>query len=220
LPSDPPFRGWSDEALAFYRGLEADNSKSYWTAHKPVFDAQVYAPMEALVSELEPVLGVGRIMRPYRDIRFTKDKSPYRTALGARIGDGYVQISAGGLRAGCGSYHLAPDQLGRYREAVDRESTGVQLVGVIDTIRSHDIEVSGADPLRTAPRGYSPDHARIELLRYKGVIAWKRWPVEPWLASAAAKDRVLELLATTAPLMQWLNTHVGASTEPPRRRFG
>jgi uncharacterized protein (TIGR02453 family) len=217
--SDPPFRGWGDEALAFYRGLEAENSKSYWTANKHVFDEQVYAPMAALVSELEPVLGFGKIMRPYRDIRFSKDKSPYRTGLGARIGDGYVQISAGGLRAGCGFYHLAPDQLGRYREAVDRESTGSQLAQVIDAIKGHDIEVSGAEPLKTAPRGYSPDHARIEL-RYKGVIAWKRWPVEPWLASAAAKDRVLGLLATTAPLMSWLKTEVGPSTEPPRRRFG
>ena len=81
----------------FYEGLEADNSKAYWTAHKPVFDAQVQAPMDALVAELEPVLGPGRVMRPYRDIRFTKDKSPYRTALGARVGDGYIQISARGL---------------------------------------------------------------------------------------------------------------------------
>ncbi len=218
--SDQPFRGWGDEALAFYRGLEADNSKTYWTAHKHEFDEYVYAPMEALVSELEPQLGEARIMRPYRDIRFSKDKSPYRTGLGSRIGDGYVQISAAGLRAGSGYYHLAPDQLTRYREAVDRESSGIRLESVIAEVRRNDIEVSGADPLKTAPRGYSPDHARIELLRYKGVIAWKRWPIEPWLATARAKDRVVELLATTEPLMDWLKSEVGPSAEPPRRRFG
>ena len=75
--------------------------------------------MLALVAELEPRLGPGKVMRPYRDIRFTKDKSPYRTALGARVGDGYIQISARGLGAGCGYYHLMLDQLARCRSAVD-----------------------------------------------------------------------------------------------------
>ena len=166
--SDQPFRGWGDEALAFYRGLEADNSKTYWTAHKHEFDEYVYAPMEALVSELEPQLGEARIMRPYRDIRFSKDKSPYRTGLGSRIGDGYVQISAAGLRAGSGYYHLAPDQLTRYREAVDRESSGIRLESVIAEVRRNDIEVSGADPLKTAPTRLLPRPCSDRTLALQG----------------------------------------------------
>jgi uncharacterized protein (TIGR02453 family) len=215
-----PFEGWSDEALAFYAGLEADNSKSYWTAHRATFDAGVHAPMAALLDELEARFGSGRIMRPYRDIRFSKDKRPYRTALGAMVGDSYVQISARGLGAGSGFYHLAPDQLERYRTAVDADDTGELLVGVIAAVESHDVEVAGTDALKTVPRGYPVDHPRIELLRYKGLIAWRQWPVERWLGTAAAKDRIVELLDQTAPLREWLRSNVGATTEARRRRPG
>jgi DnaJ-class molecular chaperone len=86
------FEGWPPEAFAFYAGLEADNAKPYWTAHRATFDTVVHAPLAALVEELEPRFGPGRILRPYRDVRFAKDKSPYRTSHGAMIGDVYVQV--------------------------------------------------------------------------------------------------------------------------------
>ena len=69
----------------------------------------------------------------------------------------------------------------------------------------------GYDPLKTAPRGYAADHPRIRLLRYKGVVTWKQWPVEPWLGTAAAKRRVAEFLAASRPLCAWLNANVGQS---------
>ena len=70
------FHGWKVEALEFFEGLEADNSKAYWQRHKDVYDTIVRAPMEELLAELEPEFGEGRIFRPYRDIRFSRDKSP------------------------------------------------------------------------------------------------------------------------------------------------
>ena len=92
------FRGWPNEALDFYEGLEADNSKTYWTAHRSVYDEKVLAPMNALLAELEPEFGAGKIFRPYRDVRFSADKSPYKTAIGATLElGGYVQLSAKGL---------------------------------------------------------------------------------------------------------------------------
>ncbi len=212
------FDGWPLEAIAFYAGLEADNSKAYWTAHKAVFEAGVRAPMEALVAELEPRYGAARIMRPYRDVRFSADKSPYRTALGAMLGDGYVQISARGLGVGSGYYHLMADQLDRYRAAVDADDSGAELAHAVEGIRSAGVDVSGAEPLKTAPRGYPADHPRIDLLRYKGIVAWRQWPVEPWLSTATARDRVVEVLEIAAPLRAWLTTRVGPTTEPPRRR--
>jgi hypothetical protein len=112
------FRGWKVEALEFFEGLEVDNSKSYWQAHKNVYDDVVRAPMEELLAELEPDFGQSKIFRPYRDIRFSKDKSPYKTAIGATVGDGYVQLDARGLAAGSGMWEMAPDQLERYRAAV------------------------------------------------------------------------------------------------------
>jgi uncharacterized protein (TIGR02453 family) len=212
------FAGFPPQALEFFAGLEADNSKAYFTAHRATFDEAVHAPLTALVAELEPRFGPGRVMRPYRDIRFTKDKRPYRTALGAMLRDGYVQISARGLGVGSGAYHLARDQLVRYRAAVADDASGTALEDLADAIEAREIDVAGTDPLRTAPRGYANDHPRIELLRFRGLIAWKGFAVEPWLATAAAKERVVEVLDATAPLRAWLTEHVGESAEEPRGR--
>jgi uncharacterized protein (TIGR02453 family) len=212
------FAGFPAQAIDFYAGLEADNTKAYWTANRAVFDEAVHAPLAALVVELEPRFGPARIMRPYRDVRFTTDKRPYRTSLGAMLRDGYVQISARGLGVGSGAYHLASDQLARYRAAVDDDASGAALEELVDDIEAREIDVAGTDPLRTAPRGYARDHPRIELLRFRGLIAWKGFEIEPWLTTAAAKERVAEVLDATAPLRAWLAAHVGGSAEEPRGR--
>ena len=126
------------------------------------------------------------------------------------IGTGYVQLSAGGLAAGDGMYGMSPGQLGRYRRAVASDLSGPELERVIAGIQDHGIGVSGRDVLKTAPRGYPADHPRIGLLRYKGVVAWNQWPVEPWLETAEARDRVAGFLRTTRPLSRWLGANVGA----------
>ena len=77
------FSGWPAEALDFYEGLTADNSRSYWARHKQVYEEQVLGPMTDLVDELAPEFGEPKIFRPYRDIRFSKDKTPYKTQIAA-----------------------------------------------------------------------------------------------------------------------------------------
>ena len=205
------FSGWPEEALDFYDGLAADNSKTYWTMHKQVYDAAVLRPMTELVEELAPEFGEAKIFRPYRDVRFSKDKTPYKTHIGAMVGRGYVQFSAQGLAVGDGMYGMAPDQLDRYREAVASGRTGGELEDVIAAIEKRGIGVAGRDVLKTAPRGYPADHPRIGLLRCKGLVAWKEWPVEGWLETEAARDRVAGFLRTTRPLGTWLAENVGSS---------
>jgi uncharacterized protein (TIGR02453 family) len=212
------FQGWPEVALDFYDGLEADNSKAYWTANKATYEASVLSPMTELLDELAADFGEGKIFRPYRDVRFSKDKSPYKTAIGAVVGDGYIQLSAKGLAAGNGMYSMAPDQLERYRQAVASDVTGVELVAVISAVERHKITVHGHEVLKTAPRGYPADHPRIELLRYKGVVAWQEWPVEPWLTTPEARKHITGFLVATKALAAWLAAHVGASIAEPSRR--
>ena len=206
------FSGWGDEALEFYEGLAADNSKTYWTRQKAVYEDKVLRPMMELLDELGPEFGESKIFRPYRDIRFSKDKTPYKTHLGAMLGGGYIQLSAQGLAAGDGMYGMASDQVGRYREAVAADRTGGELEQIIATIEKQDIGVHGRDALKTVPRGYPADHPRGELLRYKGIVAWREWPPEPWLETAEAKDRIAGFLRATRPLGDWLAANVGPST--------
>jgi len=206
------FRGWPTEALEFYEGLEADNSKTFWLAHKEVYEKQVLAPMTELLAELEPEFGAGKIFRPYRDVRFSVDKSPYKTAMGATLElGGYVQFSARGLAAGSGRYHLEADELDRYRKAVADDATGAPLAKLVAALNRKGIETAAHDSLKTVPRGYPKDHPRAELLRGKGLIAWKEWPAAAWMETAAAKKRVVDFLRAARPLRDWLDANLDAN---------
>ncbi len=205
------FRGWPAEALEFFEGLEADNSKTYWQQHKAVYETAVRAPMEELLAELAPEWGEGRIFRPYRDVRFSADKSLYKTHIGAMVGDGYVQLTADGLGAGAGMWEMPPDQLERYRQAVSEDRSGTKLARIVAEARAAGLDTTGHEVLKTAPKGYPKDHPRIELLRCKGLIAWRDWPAGAWLGTPQAKDRVVEFFRLSRPLNQWLRTQVGPS---------
>ena len=212
------FRGWPVEALEFFEGLEEDNSKAYWQRNKDVYETLVRAPMEGLLAELEPQWGKGHIFRPYRDVRFSKDKSPYKTNIAAVIGDGYIQLTANGLGVGSGMYQMAPDQLERFRRAVDDDRSGKRLVAILTKAREAGLRAEGHDILKTTPKGYPKDHPRVELLRYKGLITWREWPAAAWLGTRKAKDRIVSFLQDSKPLNAWLRTNVGPSTLPDDRR--
>ncbi|AEV83682.1 hypothetical protein ACWT_2759 [Actinoplanes sp. SE50] len=204
------FRGWPVEALEFYEGLGADNSKTYWTRHLAFYEEQVRGPMLELLAALEPEFGPGKVFRPYRDVRFSKDKTPYKTHLGAWLeSGGYLQLSADGLAAGSGYYRMDPGQLDRFRRAIANDVTGIQLTTLITDIERTGISVVGRDTLKTAPRGYPKDHPRIDLLRHKGLITWREWEPAAWLGTAAAQKRVVEFLRAGLPLRHWLDDHVG-----------
>ncbi len=201
------FQGWPAEAVEFYQGLEADNSKVYWQAHRSGYDDLVRRPMVQLLAELGTEFGEGRIFRPYRDVRFSADKSPYKTAIAATLaGGGYVQFSADGLAAARGMYSLAPDQLERYRRAVGDDPSGEQLVAIVAGVRRAGIDVTGHGMLKTAPRGWPKDHPRVDLLRHKGLVTWQDWPAEQ---SSQAPRLVTDFLRASAPLHGWLSAYVG-----------
>ncbi|HKT55200.1 MAG TPA: DUF2461 domain-containing protein [Microbacterium sp.] len=212
------FPGWPDAAVEFYRGLEADNSKSFWTEHRAVYDAEVLAPMQALLADLTDEFGEAKIFRPNRDIRFSADKSPYKTSISAMLGNGYVEFSARGLGVGAGCHMMAADQLERMRAAIADDGSGAELVDILAGLEAADIEVMVRDRLKTAPRGYPKDHPRADLLRNKDLAAWKHWPAdEPWMRTDEVPARIAEVLRTARPLVRWLDANVGDSTLERRR---
>ncbi len=203
------FRGWPIEAVEFYEGLEADNSKVYWQEHKVVYEQQVKAPMEELLAELADEFGEGKLFRPYRDVRFSADKTPYKTTCAATLGKGYVAFSADGLSVGSGLYMPEPAALARFRAAVDADDTGTELAAIVADLHRAGYQTMAHEVLKTAPRGFPKDHPRIELLRHKGLAMMKSWPVGAWLGTRKAKDRVVTALRAAAPLNEWLARHVG-----------
>lgn len=204
------FAGWPVEAVEFYEGLEVDNSKAYWQAHKEVYDRAVRAPMEQLLAELSDEFGEGRIFRPHRDVRFSADKSPYKTNCAATLGDGYVSLSAEELMVASGLYMAEPRDLECYRAAVDDEKSGSELAGIVAALRTAGYQITAHDVLKSTPRGFPREHPRIDLLRLKGVAMTRSWSVGAWLGTRHAKDRIVTGLRAAAPLNQWLARHVHA----------
>ena len=212
------FSGFPEEALVFYEGLEADCTKAYWNDHKPVYERAVKAPLEALLAELGPEFGEAKIFRPYRDVRFSKDKTPYKTHAAAVVeGDGalYVQLGADGLYVGGGYWHTSSDQVQRLRAAVDDDLSGRRLQAVLDRLEGW--EVLG-ERLQRLPRPYSPDHPRADLLRHKSLAAGLRFEPAPWLHAPECAVRVAQAWRQVLPLNAWLAQHVGPTRTPQRAR--
>lgn len=204
------FTGIPDDALEFYEGLEADNSKTYWSAHKDVYEKAVREPLRALCEKLAPEFGEVYLFRPYRDVRFAKDKSPYKTNQGATVGPYYVHLDAAGLSVGAGYYQMASDQIERFRQAVDDDKSGKALGKVVKQARAAGYTVGG-DTLKTKPRGYDADHPRIELLRHRSLTGWRELGAPDWLHTVATVDHVSAAWRELAPLRSWLDKFVGPS---------
>src|SRR4051795_879989 len=125
-----------------------DNTRSFWEAHKAVWTDAVKAPMTALTDALAPEFGTPKVFRPFRDVRFAKDKTPYKTHQGAFVAAGpacgwYVEVSARGVRAGSGFYAASGADLARIRASIDHEATGTQLERVLAKLAKAGFEVSG-----------------------------------------------------------------------------
>ena len=206
------FDGFSTAALDFYEDLEDDNSKAFWSANKQVYDKEVRAPMLALLERLAPEFGAGKAFRPYRDVRFAADKTPYKTHQGGYVAHGdttgyYVEVNAAGVRVGAGCYHLEGPTLQRYRDAVDDDRLGAELEDVVRRLRAAGYEIGG-DRLRTRPRGVAADHPRLELMRHRGLFAGRSYGSEPWLHTAGLSDRVAADWRAMSPLVDWMADHV------------
>jgi uncharacterized protein (TIGR02453 family) len=204
------FDGIPLTALDFYEDLEADNSKAFWLAHKHVYESAVRAPLEALVAELAPEFGAGKMFRPYRDVRFSKDKTAYKTQQGVWFGEAstYVAVSAEGLFVAGGYWQTSSEQVTRLRRAVADDVAGPALERALDAVRKAKFELNG-EQLTRVPAGYEKDHPRAELLRYKSLTGHRQFGAPTWLTTKRAKAEVVKAWRALAPLTGWLDTHVG-----------
>ena len=201
------FRGWPEEFQPFFIGLELDNSKRYFEAHRQTYESAVKAPMVALVESLAADYGEGKVFRANRDIRFSRDKSPYKTNIAATAGmnghGGYISLDARGLTVAAGRYELTPQQLAKYRKQVAAEATGSQLAAIVAKLEKAGYGIGG-EALKRVPSGLPQDHPRARLLRHKILYVHKNFGLQPWLGSTAARQHVVKVFADAEPLNDWL----------------
>ena len=205
------FTGFPSAGLDFYDDLEVDNTKSFWEKHKAVYAESVKGPMTALCAALEQEFGTAKIFRPYRDVRFAKDKTPYKTHQGAfvRVGDStgwYVELSPRGIRTGGGFYEASGPRLAAFREAVAHDRFGPELAKILEALERKGFEIGG-DRLKTTPRGYAADHPRIELLRHRSLTAGHPLGFEPVIHTPQVLELVRDDWRAMRPLVEWCGRH-------------
>jgi uncharacterized protein (TIGR02453 family) len=224
---DATFDGFRLETFDWFAGLQADNSNAWFTTHRDTYDHAVRGPLEALLEQLADELG-GRVklFRQHRDVRFSADKSPYKTTTYGLILDRpdglpslYAQLSATGFFAGTGYHLLAADQLERFRDAIADNTTGPELERAIAGAHGAGVETFG-EALKTAPRGYPRDHPRVQLLRHKSLVAGRRLtPGAKGIPRDAALEHCRGTWAACVPLNRWLDERVGPSELPLPARY-
>lgn len=213
MAEPPAFTGIPSAALDFYDDLEIDNTRSFWTAHRDVYESAVRAPMLALAAALEPEFGAAKVFRPYRDVRFAKDKTPYKTHQGVFVPRGpatgwYVEVAAPGVRVGVGFYEASGPRLARIREAIADDRRGRDLERLLAALTADGWEVGG-DRLKTSPRGYDADHPRIALLRHRSMTLGKTYGFEPFIHSPELLDRVRADWRAASSFVEWVCDNAG-----------
>ncbi|WP_138417562.1 DUF2461 domain-containing protein [Sinomonas gamaensis] len=207
------FEGFPSESLAFYAELEENNTREWWLDHKDVYERAIRGPMLALLDELSGEFGEGKAFRPNRDIRFSKDKSPYKTAQGgyAATSEGtgyYLHLDATGIAVGGGCHMATPPKTARLRSAIDAPASGEELERIVEALRGAGYSIEGERTQRV-PREFEADHPRAELLKHKSLTAGKVLGAPEWLDTPEALDRIRAHWTELRPLVEWLNEHVG-----------
>ena len=206
---------WPPEALEFFRDLEDNNDREWFRANRHRYDEYVVGPARELADKLSD-LGQAHFFRPYNNLRF-RPGPPLKEHLGVAIGYGgaggfYFDLSLDGLLIAAGLWHPAPDQLARFRAAIDdgRKARAFER-GLAAAERGG---LAAADPeLRRAPRGYPMDHPRLHRLRMKRLTVSRRHPLEPWLHKPTCDERVRSEMVAARPLVKWLAETVGPSAQ-------
>jgi uncharacterized protein (TIGR02453 family) len=218
------FAGMPDEGLAFLEDLEDRNTKEFFDAHKRVFTEQVQAPFVALVEaaasrlgRAAPDLGSPKVFRIYRDLRFSKDKTPYKTSMSASVphrpagqaeGKGvdtgyYVNVGPAGLYVASGLYHPDRSALERARAAIADPDTGGELEAILRRAAAKGLQ-PWLNPLQRMPRPWPADHPRADLLKARSLILNRQHDRAPWLRTPELLDRLVADWRAMVPFNNWL----------------
>ncbi len=223
-----PFRGFADPGGRFFEELTLHNDRDWFESHRDQYQEGWLEPMQALFagvrSRLARVYPGDAIARPkvfriHRDIRFSKDKTPYKTHIGglltlAAAAGGRTQVVVPAARyfhvshtevfAAAGLYGMDPATLATHRKALLDPRRGKELTRILAPLRKKGFAIEARESLKRPPPGVDPEHPRVDLLRMKGLIAVSPELPRRLLASARLVDRLVAFATACAPLNRWL----------------
>lgn len=223
------FNGISRRAMTFLSDLRDDNNRDWFSANRSVYEETIKIPAERLLRILAPRLEVlaghpvtGKIFRIHRDIRFSKDKSPYNAHLHMAFAEGgrgpgmkceesgfYLALEPERLTLGAGVFELAGGALDNYRKAVADGSKGEAIAKIVAGLTASGFRLEGLE-LKRVPVPFEPDHPRADLLRRKGLSVWRDVTDETVISSPAFLRTCLATFETLVPLHRWIMATVEA----------
>jgi len=219
------FAGFADGEARFFRALARNQSREWFAAHRDEYDQGWLRPMQALLHEarerIAPFftredLAPPKVFRIHRDVRFSKDKSPYKTHIGGLVpiagtggGPGatcavYFHVAADELFLASGQYVMDGSQLQQFRAALLDERRGNEVGRLLGKLTRAGFTVGSYDELQRVPRGFDPDHPRAALLKRKGLIVAAPPPARSLLVSRKLVDHLVAQVKRAAPLVEWL----------------
>lgn len=211
MPVDP-FARLIPDARAFVADLSANNRRDWFAGHKDRYEADLKAPALALMDRMAQERGGGlvpKLFRPRRDIRFSRDKTPYHTHLHMIWGLGgtgpdrvalMFGIAPGYVTAGGGAMGFAKPALDLWRRAVD-STHGADLADALERLSGDGFRLDDAD-LKRVPAPYPADHPRGDLLRRKRLLVWRDLPEPAHRAPLAALHAVFDALQPVLDRLQ------------------
>ncbi len=213
------FTGFPEAALDFYAELSHNNTREWWNEHRNIYRDAVDTPLRELAELLADEFGEAKIFRPYRDVRFSNDKSPLKTHQGMVIvpDDGpslYLQLSADGLYLAGGWYEPTKTQLGLWRNAADTPELATAFDKEIARVRRAGYELMDAPLLKTAPRGWPRDHPRVDMLRRTNLAIGRAYEPAAWLHQKKCLDEVRKGWRLVQGWGEWLGKLPPARMDP------
>jgi uncharacterized protein (TIGR02453 family) len=223
------FAGFSKTAPGFFHELAHEMNREWFLANQERYEREWVAPMTALLEHVHAAivpaykpmkLAAPKVMRIYRDVRFAKDKAPYKTHIGAvitaagkKLGEGgtaamYVHLGVDEEFVGVGTYMFDAGKLANWRKAIAGKA-GAELATLIAKLRKAGYEVGGHDDYKKVPKPYAEDHPRAELLKMRGLTAGPGDIPKGLLHDAKLGPWLAKHAIALAPLVKWLDKHVG-----------
>ena len=224
------FEGFDRDAPQFLAELAMEMNREWFEANKQRYLERWVQPLTVLLEEIAaraakvyaPIrLGPPKLFRIYRDTRFSKDKTPYKTHVagmlplhaGKKPVDGgcsvlYWHYGIDEEYAGSGTYFFDDRQLVRWRKLVAADRTGKEIASLIRRLRAAGYQVGGHDDYKKVPKGFAPDHPRAELLRMRGLTAGFPEMPRGILHRPELVDWLVTHVRATAPLVGWLYRQV------------
>jgi uncharacterized protein (TIGR02453 family) len=220
-----PFEGFPREGLSFLDQLARHNERDWFEAHRSVWDEQIVPAMLSWCGELcealrdvmprlafVPRVG-GSLYRLNRDIRFSRDKSPYKTHAAALLWEGgdkhdspgvYLHVSPGELILGGGIWIFEDARLDRYRKLLQDVASAERLRKALAHARKAKLDVEAHEVLKRPPRPFTDEHPSADLSKLKGLTVGRRLTPGAWLHSREALARSEAVARAYAPLHAWL----------------